>query len=359
MRNSTLALAVLLVCLAAPLAPAAIPTKVTPASLSSGALKWLPFAAVAILAVMAVAVFVYMLSSIAASPNAKKWARVQIYEALLSIVLLMLFGSFAYMFYYNPQTAYRSLDLVPGAIPPGSSITECTGGSYSTIFTLSQCDLKNFTETSIQVANLLLWVPFVIGLLPGVSVGITPLDGILISIYTGTILPPTLSNIFSLGFKAFLTLMLLNQIQVLLLACAPFLLSFFLVLGLVSRTLGFTRSFGGAMIAMGLGLGLVYPLLISITYGFIDYQVSALAATFTAQAVMTMLLGLFGPVGVALGVAAAPVTIADLIVLLCYLVAGFTVIPFLNFMILDAFIVDFSKAFGERLDFMSLLSGLV
>ena len=40
-------------------------------------------------------------------------------------------------------------------------------------------------------------------------------------------------------------------------------------------------------------------------------------------------------------------------------VAGLTFIPFLNFTIVDAFIVDFSKAIGERLDFMSLLIGVV
>ncbi|EQD57918.1 hypothetical protein B2A_04611, partial [mine drainage metagenome] len=39
--------------------------------------------------------------------------------------------------------------------------------------------------------------------------------------------------------------------------------------------------------------------------------------------------------------------------------AGLTFIPFLNFTILDAFIVDFSKVMGEKVSFMALLSNLV
>ena len=42
-----------------------------------------------------------------------------------------------------------------------------------------------------------------------------------------------------------------------------------------------------------------------------------------------------------------------------YMLAGFTFIPFLNFIIVDTFIIDFSQAIGERMDFMSLLAGVV
>jgi len=40
-------------------------------------------------------------------------------------------------------------------------------------------------------------------------------------------------------------------------------------------------------------------------------------------------------------------------------IAGLTFIPFLNFTIVDAFIVDFSRAIGEKIDFMTLLLGII
>ncbi|MEM3460077.1 MAG: hypothetical protein QXO24_02535, partial [Candidatus Micrarchaeaceae archaeon] len=38
---------------------------------------------------------------------------------------------------------------------------------------------------------------------------------------------------------------------------------------------------------------------------------------------------------------------------------GLLFIPILNFIILDAFIIDFSRAVGEKIDFMSLLVRMV
>jgi uncharacterized membrane protein len=44
--------------------------------------------------------------------------------------------------------------------------------------------------------------------------------------------------------------------------------------------------------------------------------------------------------------------------------AGFTataslILPILNFVVVNTFVIDFSQAFGERLDFMSLLARIV
>jgi hypothetical protein len=320
----------------------------------------MPVAGVAVLAVMSVAALVYILSGISASQNAKRWARVQIYEALLSIIMLAILGTFWYVFMLNPQTAYQSLGMVPtystysGGTPSGAP-PDCS--TATNIFALSQCDLNFFTDLVYDVGQLVMYVPFVTGLFPGISIGITPFKGLSLSIYVASLLPPTIGQMFSIGLKAFLMCALISQLQVLLLACAPFFLAFFLVMGLVARTLGFTRSFGGAMIALGLGLGLVYPLLISITYGYIDSQLISLGVvTLLGQGAF---LTYFQIIFSLFGIIAAQSNSAVLFAQFGYLIAGFTFIPFLNFLILDAFIVDFSKAFGEKLDFMSLLSGLI
>lgn len=334
------------VCLAVPLASAASPTQlpsITNAQLPLRLSNWIPYAAVFILMVVMVSAFVYALSSVVASSNAKRWARIQIYEALLSMILLLLFGTLSYIFFINPEPAYNAASLVPGA---------CT--SSTNMFSLSLCDLQQFNNNAYNVGGVLLWVPFVTGLLPGLWIQFQPWEGIIFSTYTPPLLPPSIGNIFSIGLKTFMIMMLLNQVQVYLLATAPFFLAFFITIGLVARTIGFTRSFGGAMIALGLGLGLVYPLLISITYGYIDVQLVAKGiSSFTVGSLFTALLVLFS------FIPSTGISIANLLVLCCYLMLGFTFIPFLNFLIMDAFIVDFSKAFGERLDFMTLLSGLV
>ncbi len=349
--------------------PAGVSTTAVYNQLPINTLNWLPLAGVAILAVMTVAAFVYMLSSVAASPNAKRWARVQIYEALLSMIMLLFFGAFSYMFFINPQTAYQSLDLVPQDVTFSGSysfsgipmtISGCrssAGDPNSNIFALSMCDLNYFNGIAYNIGELMLWIPFITGIVPGLSIGISPWEGIAVSVYTASFLPPTIGNIFSMGLKAFLSVLLLNQVQVYLLACAPFFLAFFITIGLVSRTLGFTRSFGGAMIALGLGLGLVYPLLISITYGYVDVQLWTNGiGNLTVGSIFGAIWPLFR--SSVFGTAATS-ALSNMMVLFCDLIAGFTFLPFLNFMILDAFIVDFSKAFGEKLDFMSLLSGLV
>jgi hypothetical protein len=38
---------------------------------------------------------------------------------------------------------------------------------------------------------------------------------------------------------------------------------------------------------------------------------------------------------------------------------GISLIPLLNFLIVDTFIIDFSRAIGEKVDFMSLLTSII
>ena len=39
--------------------------------------------------------------------------------------------------------------------------------------------------------------------------------------------------------------------------------------------------------------------------------------------------------------------------------AGLLLIPFVNFLIIDVFIIDFSKVIGEKMDFMKILTGII
>ncbi len=343
-------------CMLAPLAR-------SQASLPVGPIAWIPFAGVAVLAVMSVAALVYMLGGIISSPNAKNWSRIQIYEALLSMFMLLLFSAFSYLFFINPQGAYRSLNLVPG---DAALHTGCTDSNN--IFSLAVCDLNLFNSAAETFGGMMIFIPFITGLVPGINIILAPILGSGISLFLSlSLLPPSIASTFSNGFKALLTLLILNHIQLLLLSGALLFLSLFVTIGLVARTLGFSKSFGGAMIALGLGLGLVYPLLVSITYGFVDYSAdltcfTSLGCTYLGGGLdyVGIFESLLATIMIFLGLP-SPWTgnFAQLIRWFGYLVAGFTFIPFLNFLIVDAFIIELSSALGEKLDFMSLLTGII
>ena len=316
--------------------------------------SWIAFAGVATLAVLMVAIVVYMLASVLVSNNAKNWARIQIYEALLSMFMLIAFGTFSYAFFLNPQGPYQKINLVPNGA--NVQLPDCT--LATNIFSLAVCDINLFNGAAYGLAGTILWVPVLVGLIPGASIGFYPVSGIGISSILPALIPPAVGNIFSMAFHGIMLLMVLNQLQLYLLADSLYFLSFFIVVGLVARTLGFSRSFGGTMIALGLGLGLVYPLLVSITYGFVDYQMLQISGLLGSAQFGTFLSGMLDALGT-ISSGSISTNLQNLIQGLSYIIAGSTFLPFLNFLVLDAFILDFSKAIGERLDFMSLLSGIV
>jgi hypothetical protein len=41
------------------------------------------------------------------------------------------------------------------------------------------------------------------------------------------------------------------------------------------------------------------------------------------------------------------------------IIIGLVFVPLLNFIIVDTFIIDFSQAIGERMDFLSMLTGIL
>lgn len=334
--------------------------------------NWISAATLGVLVVGAVAALVYMLSGLIGSTNARTWSRMQVYEALVSIILIIAFGFFSYLFFLNPQNAFSSLNLVPPT---------CT--SASDIFTLATCDLATFNAASFTLGGIMFAASYISGFIPSIGVSITPVptqQGLNAS-FVAPINPvsASTSTLFRDGFDAFLFMMVLNQIQLLILSGSLLFLSLFLVLGLIVRTFGVTRSFGGVMIAFGLGLGLVYPLLVSITYGFIvtNSGLACLApqvgAQGVGQAASQATQVITGCVLNGVSISANDIissvfsfatggfggAVGSFILTIGYIIAGFTFIPFLNFTVLNAFIVDFSKAIGEQVDFMSLLGQFI
>jgi hypothetical protein len=327
-----------------------------PALLQAAALpitptQYLPLAFVIVLTVILCAAIVYMLAGVINSDQAKGWAKFQIYEALLSMFLLVIFSSITYIFFLNPQTTFSSVKLVP---------TPCV--SASQVFTLATCDLALFDNASYGMVRTLYYVSFFSSVLFGVvpDVDVQPLGqfaGVKFEFGSkqGTFVGFLITIMGYVDFAMILALAA-NQLQLIVLAGAVLFLGFFVSLGLVVRTLGFTRTFGGAMIAFGLGLGIVYPLLVTITYGYIDVVANVAClqtiSCTSSTAVAALFTLLFGGGTLAAGLGSFFITFG-------YILIGLTLVPILNFVIVDAFIIDFSRAIGEKMSFSSLFANLI
>lgn len=325
---------------------------------------WFGVAFVIVLTVIMVAVVVYMLSGVINSQNARAWARLQIYEACVSILLLSIFAGITYLFFLNPQPIFGTtgLNIVPG--PPGAF-----GGCQATtnFFTLSTCDLAEFNNATYAMGRDVFITTYltsaVEGFGPEFKVDPIPLDdNINLNIKIPSILPSWTGQFLAWAYETIIAIALFNQIQLIVLSGSLFFLSFFVSLGLIARTLGFTRSFGGAMIAFGLGLGLLYPLLVSITYGYIDVTAGIGCLQSTPCSIGAIVAGLLGIVfnfATTLNGGVIPAAVGNFLTSFGYIVIGLVLVPFINLVIVDVFVIDLSSAMGERMSFMELFQNLI
>ncbi len=330
-------------------------------------------AAVALLVVITVSVIAYELSIMIKNQNAAAWTKNQIYEGILSLVLLVAFSSLAYIFFINPQNGYSALGLLP---------SQCT--SSLNVFELGSCDMSTFNSYASTLLDVSIVASFIEGLSPGIkisaSLGFT--EPTVFSI--GLNLSTELKSLFSTSafssmvdiISALMLAMLISYTQAIILSLSIFFLFTFITIGLVARVFGFSRSFSGILISMGLGLGLVYPLMVSITYGFIIVSMSTAFTSLLSNlplVVTTLLTFITSLLGVGAGSATFLSILAffnsgangtlqfiiEIFKAFGYIVLGLTVIPMLNFVVLETFITDFSSAIGEKTTFLVLLSGLI
>ncbi len=201
------------------------------------------------------------------------------------------------MFFLNPQGIFGTqLNIVPCAGASNAqagcnTITSGTTGASTTanapgctgatqLFTLASCDLSVFNNATFALAEETFIASYAVDAIPGVSGKFGPVStgiGIDIRFEIPSLIPVLGSGkLLSYFYELMLMLMIFNQLQLIVISASVLFLALFLSIGLIARTLGFTRSFGGAMIAFGLGIGVVYPLLVAIMYGYIDVSVGAM-----------------------------------------------------------------------------------
>ncbi len=347
-------------------AQSAIESSVNPI-LSSPYTSWFSIVIAGALLILAVVALVYVLAPLIGRSDLRAWARIQFYSILFSILLIVIFEAFGALLYTtNPTNALKSIGVVPDF-----PFVSCA--SSSNLFELALCDIYLFNQYAVGAAN---YYTFVVGLrlaiLPSLLVTVTPLAGVSNLGISLTI--PFSPLDFPIGgvINALATMYTLNQLQLILIAASPLIFAVFISIGLIARIFGITRSFGGAMIAFALGIGFVYPLMTAITYGFIDTVVTnpatiTLLSAFITSIVAISFIASFLPAillagalaGAAIASAIAALLSPFIIAYFGLLGVGLLFVPLMNFVIVDTFIVDFSQAVGERMDFMSLLTGLI
>ncbi len=336
-------------------------------SLLSGTItQWYGVALAAAVAVIAIAALVYMLSStLGLGAQALAWSRMQIYEAALGIVFIVLFFSFYSFMLLDPQASFSAAGLVP---------VTCSSANENTIYNLAACDLSTFLSVSNGMFQLLYYASYLTGSVPKLALSYTaPGTGIGLSTSVA-FFPKGEEETLAIGFSFLLFMIMLNEIQMILITAAPLLFSMLLAIGIIAWILGFSRRFGGAMITFALAFGLIYPLLTSITYGYLDNelinafnlaspgsQITGLTTILqlvgaTLGALSSLVLALFSSV---FGSAAGFASLGGYLLSFGYIFAGLTFIPFLDFMILESFVLDVSKVLGEQVSFMGMISSLV
>ncbi len=326
----------------------------------SPTLIWVPVAAVASLAIISILALLYALSPFLGRTDLRAWAKIKIYDVSLSLLLIAVFAGIVYLLSsINFANAFGS-NLVP------SSCSYASSPQNANLSTLALCDLSLFDSNVSTLNELSFLGMFFIGASASKEIPLVNLTQQALTLkITSSIsaAPSSLSSLYFAYIVFFFTFYILSRILMYLLAISVLIFSVLMALGLISRVFVVTRSFGGAMIAFAVGLGIILPLVIAVSYGFLDVtianiinQAPKIAATSTIIGIV--LFFMFGSIAVGLAGAIANI-LPPLLSYVGFMFAGLLVIPAIDILLVDVFIRDFSKAVGEQMDFMSLLTSVI
>ena len=337
--------------------------------LSSPYTFWFPIVVLAAIAVILVAIVIAMLAPLLGRNNLVPWARMKAYEEIATVVIAIIFLGFSSIICaFNPVPALGSIGLVPQSCSGSGSV------AIDNIWGLATCNMYTFNQNFVHILTVGYWLSMLDTFGPKVSIDAT-LGGVGAEA-TGSFTTGPSSLYLSPLLEIMIAEMTVSMLQVILLSSSAILFSFLIGIGLIARAFGTTRTFGNAMIALGIGIGLIYPLLVSVSYGFINTTFSNIvSAEFTAftslisntaitfASLLSLMPKLFASTTVlsfGTGIVAQIWNLIGLFILLGSVVMfGLIFIPALNFMILDAFVRDFSSALGQQVSFMEILNQVI
>ncbi len=368
------------------LAACTAPTNSVTCFLGAGSNIWFPIILLTTLAIIAVIAVIYQLSPLLGRNDIKVWARAKIYDCFITIIFAIIFLSFStIVLTTSPVSAFSSLGIVPNACNPSVSGNNPTSSNIADIYGLSDCEFYTFNQAAASFTQSMFVLAIIGGINPSATVStpspfpISPATGSGVGFsFQFQLFPIVIVHQYIVPYmQAYFTAVLVSQLLQIVLNSSAILFSIFMILGLIARSFGITKSFGGAMIAFGLGLGFIYPLMASLTYGFMDTAIQnaacVLSGTPTTTPQLTTCGASIGSMASVLfvGMLSVPINsifnglfsfaskLTPLVVYGGFVAAGLLLIPLLNLIVVDAFIVDFSKAIGERMDLFSLLTRML
>jgi hypothetical protein len=328
---------------------------------------WFAVAGIAALAVLAILAFIYAISQFVGRSDIRAWTRVKIYDTILSLFLIIVFGYALSIIYTLPVSNFSTWQIVPN---------ECTNNVYD-IYSLSTCDMNafnNFTGRfdyqqyvllllmgTLQTEIYVTWP--ISGNAPSSLLATTGL-GVQVSAELSLVPQSVTFKYLGTGVDVIYGFVLANDLQLIILSSSALLFAILMSLGLIARIFGVTRTFGGAMIAFAIGIGLLYPMLTIITYGFINVGIDNIypsAATTSLLALTSTgtgsnpVVAVFKVLDGYLTGSFASILPLSLIVYFGLIWIGLTFIPLITLIIVDVFIIDFSQAIGERMDLLSMM----
>jgi hypothetical protein len=363
---------------------------------------WFPIFLLIILVATSVIAVIFMLSPLLGRSDIRLWSRIKIYELLLTVVLGVIFLTMSTLLYtVDPTPALRSVGLLPttcdptvsGNVPSSLLIT-------NNLYSVALCDMYQYNADVSSFSTGMFYFAMVAGLAPVIPItqtidvggppalptsgtGAAPAPGIGFNLDLQLIpIQVVLQYIVPL-MGAYFAVVILAQVQQILLSAAMIIFSIFMAIGLCARAFSVTKTFGGSMIAFGLGIGFVYPLVTLISYGFLDVVISNATGNisvllFLTNAATALIHGAYAILDASIsgnGVCSNPISnscqtviyahtglagvLTPFVVVGGFVSSGLLFIPLLNLVIVDAFIVDVSKVIGERIDLMSLLTRIV
>lgn len=322
---------------------------------------WAPIVVLGVLLVSIVLGILYMLSPFLGRNDIRTWVRAKLYDQAFTIVLLLIFLSFsASLCSFQPAAALDKVGIIPAT---------CNVPSADSLYGVAACDIYVFNHHIGSFTESAYVMAMIIAFSPTVSMGgsFSDIVGLRMNF---PLLPIEPVHHYLIPFiSLFYSLIMISQMQQFLVGVSMFLFPMLMAIGLLARAFGVTRTFGGSMIALALGLGFVYPLLVSVTYGFLDYMIAEMGSASGTVLTMTTnwvtsghLLEFISAIFTfnLNNIANSVLTLAaPLLIYSGIIVLGIGFVPLMVITILDAFVVDVSRVIGERVGVISLLTRII
>jgi hypothetical protein len=351
----------------------------------------MPLITLIILFTFVFSAFAYFFGKILNMGSVKAWAKDQIYEAFLSLFIGLVGIFILENFFLNQNfgNLLSSAQLLPDV---------CSG--KNDLFKICECELESF----LNDLSSFLWIIFSVDSLVNalsmlsVKIGIAIPPGVEFATLQIVWQPLSevgkdISDALATAYQTLLVAFVLVSFQIYLLKVVPYLFLFFFPAGVLLRSFGLTRKVGGSLIALSVGLALLYPILVAIGYGYtlktypfeleilqffskIDLWFKTIGGVigglYSGIEKLTQSTGLLNALLKVFEIffgAQLVIEFFNLLVLILYLffdvnllaplVLGILVVPVLIFYVLDNFIKGFSRLAGAEVGVLGLLGQLL